>query len=478
MIRMYKRAFALLALSALFGLLFATLFEFSKAHSDEAPAELRRQPARPSIRAKELNRPFIQATKSVRPAVVRIHNMRRNRGRWFNAGGGSGFIISKQGHVMTNRHVVLDSARIVVELTDGRTFTNVKLMGADPRSDVAVLKIQDKLTDALPVATLGDSDELEVGEWVIAIGSPFRLASSVSVGVVSATGRTGVVRGVRTSEEFIQTDAALNPGNSGGPLINLDGQVVGVNTAIRTAGRSQSSAGVGFAIPINLARTIGIALIEKGVAKRGWLGIALEFRDQTSGIIRVYTRSELKQLGIRGQGALRVTVVEEGSPAKKAGLKPGDFITAVDGRPLRSHALLYARLAQAGPGGEVTLTVRGERDVVVTLGEERLYTYGIEVRDLDERSVGELGLPQGTTGVVVWRIAPESLAARADARNRLMPGDVITTIQWRGGQSNIRSKRDFEKTMARLTTEVPGVIRFIFVTKEGRYKIDLYPRHR
>jgi len=472
---MYARASMVLGLGALLGVLFATWLQLPVAQSEEAPTELAQPPAAPSARAREFNRPFVAATRKARLAVVRITNVQVSRGRVVGAGGGSGFIISKQGHILTNRHVILDATRLIVDLGDGRRFEKVKVLGADPRSDVAILKIP--VTDggdALPVAQLGDSDRLEVGEWVIAIGSPFKLASSVSVGVVSATGRTGVVRGQGTSEEFIQTDASLNPGNSGGPLINLDGHVVGLNTAIQTGGRSRSSAGIGFAIPINLARTIAVALIEKGVAKRGWLGLGLKMARYGP---RVFSRAELKTAGIKAQGALLVSMVEKGSPASHAAIRVGHYLTAVDGRPMLSGAILYARLAQAGPAGKVTLTIDGDRDVVVVLGEERLKTYGIEVEDLDDAKAGELGLPRGTRGVVVSRILSGSVAGRAPARNKLMPGDVITRILWSGGhEAAIKTKRDFEQTMARLTTRPPGIIRIIFRTGEGRYRVDLYPR--
>ncbi|MHC4958779.1 MAG: trypsin-like peptidase domain-containing protein [Planctomycetota bacterium] len=469
------RSLVLLTAAVLAAVVVLPLLDPADARGESAPQELRSAPPQPTAEAKGLSRPFIDATKLVRPAVVRIHNLRRYGRRYINNGGGSGFIISKQGYVLTNRHVVLDASVLVVELADGRTFEKVKLLGQDPRSDLAVIRIDEPIKETLPTAQLGDSDTLEVGEWVIAIGSPFRLASSVSVGVVSATGRSGLISR-QASEEFIQTDAALNPGNSGGPLINLDGQVVGINTAIQTAGQSKSSAGVGFAIPVNLARTVAISLIERGVAKRGWLGIKVSLDRRTSRP-HFFTRDELDKRGIRGQGAVQIAGTEPGSPAEKAGIRKGDFLTEVDGRPLKSMQMLNARLSQAGPGGTVTLTLNGKRKVSVTLEEERTQSYGIEVADLDARKAAELGMPASTKGVVVERIQPGSLAERAEPRNRLMPGDVITGIAWRRGEtSNVTTKRDFEQVMARLQAEAPGLIRFYFRTREGEYKADLYPR--
>ena len=467
MMPMLARSLGLLAAGSGLGLLLGILI-IHPAEGEEAPDALRDTPAKPSARARELSRPFVEATRRVRPTVVKIYNYQR-RGRSLRLiATGSGSIISPKGHILTNRHVVLDAGQLIVELDDGRKFRNIKMIGKDPRSDVAVIRINEAGLEPLPVAQLGDSDELAVGEWVIAIGAPFQLASSVSVGVVSATGRTNVLR-QGTSQEFIQTDAALNPGNSGGPLINLDGQVVGINTAIQTGGRSESSAGVGFAVPINLARTVAISLIEKGVAKRGWLGVGL--KQDSRGFVRVYTRNELKRIQIDAPSGAMIEYIQPDSPGAKSGLKRGDVITAVDGRSILN---LHARLAQAGPGGILTLTIGGKRDIKVTLAEERLEsTYGIEVEDLDAAKAGVLGLHPSTKGVVVSRIQEQSVAARANMRNRLMPGDVITRVAWLNRVQIITTKLEFEQLMARFQSERPRFVRFYFRTKEGEYKADL-----
>ncbi|MHC4342072.1 MAG: trypsin-like peptidase domain-containing protein, partial [Planctomycetota bacterium] len=438
---------------------------------EEVPVELRELPEQASTRAKSLSRPFIEATRKVRPAVVRIVNFQSDwRGRLLPVTSGSGFLVSKEGHILTNRHVILGARKLIVELADGRLFENVKKLGEDPRSDVGIVRIEGAEEDSLPVASLGDSDSLEVGEWVIAIGAPFELESSVSVGVVSATGRTGLLRGSESAEDFIQTDAALNPGNSGGPLISLDGHVVGINTAIQTGGSGRGNVGVGFAIPINLARTIAVSLIERGVAKRGWLGVS--FGDKW------VLAPELRRRGIDAQRGLRVERVEAGSPAEKAGLKTGEIITKVDGRSLKHFRTFIARLAQAGPGGSLELYVHGDdgdRNVSVKLGEERLRTYGIEVTDLTPARTTEIGLPRGTRGALITRILPGSVAAKADARNRLMPGDVIVLIQWRGGKVVISDKKDFDQVMARLEAEPAEVIRIILQAKDVRYQVFLRP---
>jgi len=461
---MIRRSLGLLVLGSALGVVFATFLGPQPAQGEEAPPELRADPAQPTRTAKDISRPIIDATGRVRPSVVKILNFVKTRwGPRYN-GNGSGFVISKSGHILTNRHVVANASTLVVELADGRRFDKVDVMGADPRSDVAVLRIHD--AKDLPVVTMGDSDTLEVGELVVAIGAPFGLASSVSLGVVSATGRTGVI-GSATSEEFIQTDAALNPGNSGGPLINLDGQVVGINTAIQgTAARA--NVGIGYAIPINLARTVAISLIERGVAKRGYLGIRF---DQRTGLLN---QRALKQLGIQGRGGIRLSSVEPGSPAAEAGLKEGDIVTAVDGRPLNDLRLLHARLAQAGPGGTVELVVfrdGAKRTIEVRLGEERIFSYGLEVATLDRSRARELGLPADTRGVVITRVRADSIIARASPSSRLLPGDVIVRIDWRGGGARVASRRDFEQVMAEFATRPPRVVQFTLMTKEGPLRI-------
>jgi len=444
------------------------------AFAEEVPDALKMAGAVPSAQAKALSRPFVEATRKARPAVVKIINYRKDRrGNLRATQSGSGFIISREGHVLTNRHVILDADQIVVQLDDGRAFSKVKKLGQDPRSDVAILRIENRTTRPLPVAALGDSDALEVGEWVIAIGAPFQLASSVSVGVVSATGRTGVVPGRASNEDFIQTDAALNPGNSGGPLINLDGHVIGINTAIETGGYSRANAGIGFTIPINLARAVAVSLIKRGVAKRGYLGVNVE---TVGGLPRVYNAIGLEQMGIRAQTGIKIVHVIEDSPAAKAGLKVGDIVTEVDGRPFKDIRILYARLAQAGPGGELELRVytgtRGRR-VIVRLGEEQLPSFGVIVQDLDPDKARELGLPADTRGVVVTEIQKGSIAARADDRNRLLPGDVIVRIDWPRNQMVIENRRQFEQMMARFLVEPQRVVRFVIRTKKGLFKVHL-----
>ncbi len=467
-----RRILLLLLPVGVVGALLATIFAPRQAQGEEVPDVLRDPAPPPSAQSRALSLPFVEATRRVRPAVVKIVNFQTDpwRRQLRPRGSGSGFLITGGGHVLTNRHVIADATQLAITLADGREFTDIKLLGADPRSDIAVLKING--AEELPVVTFGDSDRLEVGEWVIAIGAPFNLDSSVSAGVVSAKGRTGVLgesaNQSRFSEEFIQTDAALNPGNSGGPLINLDGQVVGINTAIETGQQIRANVGIGFAVPINLARTIAISLLERGVAKRGWLGISVEHR----------TASQLESMGIRAQGGLAISHVMKGSPAEKAGLKTGEIILSVDGLPIRDARTLVGRLAQAGPDGALRLKAtsgagRETRDLLVALAIEPLFTYGLDVKSLDPAGARERGLPPETQGVVVTRVEEGSIAARADERNRIYPSDIITHVLTYGRQFRITGEQEFIKVMNFLQAIEPPEVVFVLLTKEGIYQVRL-----
>jgi serine protease Do len=457
---MLQRGLVLLGLGASLGLLFATFLQPGNVEGADAPAELLRKPAKPTKYATDLSRAFVDSTRKVRPAVVQIRNIVRDRrGEEVVQSSGSGFVFSAKGHLLTNRHVIQGAQKLEIKTPDGTILGDIEVIGADIRSDLAVLRYTGE--KKLPIAELGDSDTLEVGQWVIAIGAPFDLHSSVSAGIVSARGRTGILanpgnKGADYSESFIQTDAALNPGNSGGPLIDLDGQVIGINTAIETGNQIRASVGVGFAIPINLARSIGIALIERGVAKRGWLGVR----------VNVWSGADLKrEHGLDTPTAIVIEHVAPGSPAAAAGVRKGDVLTKFDGANIRDVRALSARLARSGPDQTVELTVvrnRKEQIIPVQLAEEPIFTFGIAVRDLDAQRASELGLGADFAAVVITDIAKKSVAAQG-AEQRLYPGDVIYQIVTRHGRFRIRNKLDFEKVM-QLN---PGIAKIVVATGSG-----------
>ncbi len=272
---------------------------------------------------------------------------------------GSGFILSADGYILTNEHVVSGAEQIKVGLTDQRVFPG-KVVGVDPKTDVAVIKIE--VDEPLPVAVLGDSDRLKVGQWALAIGNPFGLDSTLTVGVISATGRTDV--GIEDYENFVQTDASINPGNSGGPLLNIYGEVVGVNTAIVASGQ-----GIGFAIPINLAKLIADQLISSGEVTRGWLGVSIQPLD-----------AELAaSFGLdRVTGAL-ITRVLTDTPAEKAGMLRGDVLLSFDGKPVRTVKELQLLVANSPLGKSLPVEVlrdamRMTLEVILVAREEACTT--------------------------------------------------------------------------------------------------------
>src|SRR5256886_10520111 len=265
---------------------------------------------------------------------------------------GSGVLVDPKGYILTNNHVIENAQDIIVRLSDQRKFT-AKLVGRDPKTDIAVLKVD--APRPLPAAELGDSDHLRVGQWAIAIGNPFGLDRTVTVGIISATARTRV--GVATYENFIQTDASINPGNSGGPLLNLDGKVIGINTAIVAAGQ-----GIGFSIPINQAKDVMQQLITRGKVVRGWLGI----------VIQDLSDDLATSFGVTARAGVLVTDVMKAGPAETAGLRSGDVITELADGKITEVPDLQKRVAAHAPGESVTLTVVRDRRpmaVRITLGE-------------------------------------------------------------------------------------------------------------
>jgi serine protease Do len=329
---------------------------------------------------------------------------------------GSGFIIDDQGHVMTNAHVIEDADVVKVRLADDREF-RAKVVGKDERLDVALLQLESPPHD-LPVAALGASDATRVGEYVVAIGNPFGLGNTVTMGIVSAKGRT---IGAGPYDDFIQTDASINPGNSGGPLFNLRGQVVGINTAINPQGK-----GIGFAIPIDAVRDVIPQLLATGHVARGRIGVLIQGMDDDLA----------KALGMdRPHGAL-VESVEPGSPAEKAGIQSGDVIVALDGQDIAHSEDLPRRVARHAPGVSVKLSVlhdKKTRDVDVTLatlkddkGEQGdSKSGGVEAAPGQHSSLG-ISVSEEDGQVVVTRVASDG-----PADGKLRPGDVIQQV---GGQ--------------------------------------------
>ncbi|MGD9498551.1 MAG: S1C family serine protease [Armatimonadota bacterium] len=311
--------------------------------------------------AEQVSRAFAIAARAVIPAVVNISTttvvpgrvsplLREFFGREFEEllrgpdrevhSLGSGCLISAQGHVITNAHVVQGAQQITVTLADEREF-EARLVGMDPATDLAIIKIEG---EGLPFVRWGDSSTLQVGEWVLAIGSPFGLSHTVTAGIVSATGRSET--GIIGYEDLIQTDAAINPGNSGGPLVNLRGELVGINTAI--ASQSGGSVGVGFAVPSALARSVAHQLIESGRVVRGWIGI----------IPRELTDELIARYALTIRSGVFVEAVYRDHPAVRAGIAPGDVITMWGGEPVTSVAQLGRLVANTPPGSAVTVTWR------------------------------------------------------------------------------------------------------------------------
>jgi serine protease Do len=294
---------------------------------------------------------FVQLAKTVGPAVVNIHVVKQGGAE----GLGTGFLISDDGYTLTNNHVVEDAAKITVRMADDREFEG-KVIGTDPKTDIALVKIDDK--SPFPFATLGDSDKLEIGEWVVAIGNPFGLDHTVTAGIVSAKGRRDIApSGRRGMYDFIQTDASINPGNSGGPLIDTEGEVIGINSAVDLQGQ-----GIGFAIPINMAKTLIPLLKASGHVARSWLGVQ----------IQPLTADLAKSLGLTDTHGALIASVVSGSPAEKAGIQPGDVITKFDGKDIKKSDELpwIASTAGIGKKVDVELTRQGKsQNLDVTLEE-------------------------------------------------------------------------------------------------------------
>jgi serine protease Do len=397
---------------------------------------------------------FKAAARTIRPSLVNVQTIRNVESQGFfeipdpfgdffgrnffdrqqppepreERGLGSGVVVSADGYILTNNHVVDGATEVRIKLSDDREF-KASIVGTDAKTDLAVLKIE--ASDLTP-AKMGDSDALEVGDWVVAVGNPFGLDQTVTTGIVSAKGRSQV--GIADYEDFIQTDAAINPGNSGGPLLNLAGEVIGINTAIVSG--SGSSAGIGFAIPSKMAGNVMDQILAHGKVIRGWLGVG----------IQGLTEDLSESFGYHGTDGALVTSVSKDSPAEKAGLKEEDIVVRFNGEPVRNVGDLRNRVAAVEPGSEASLTVfrQGktqelqvkigelEGDLASTPGAQSGTGHiGLAVQDLTPQIASQLGLPGDTEGVVVTGVQPGSAAAHAG----LSEGDVIAQVNGQAATS-------------------------------------------
>ncbi|MEO0094021.1 MAG: DegQ family serine endoprotease [candidate division WOR-3 bacterium] len=381
---------------------------------------------------------------------------------------GSGVIVDPRGYILTNNHVIGSYDKIVVKLSDNREFTSskVKLIGRDKKTDLAVLKIE--ADEPLPYAEMGNSDEIKIGDWAIAIGNPFGLEGTVTVGVISAKGRSGIPLPEGPSyQDFIQTDASINPGNSGGPLVNIKGEVIGINTAIRSP--VGANVGIGFATPINLAKRIFEELVEKGKVVRGYLGVAPQ----------EVTEDIREAMGLAESGGVLIRDVVAGTPAEKVGLKPGDVITKFDGKKITGVEQFRRIVAETKPGTTVKIEfIRDSerRTIEVKLAEypeevaatevekaEEKHWLGIIVRDLKPSEQKELGLKQG---VLVEEIKEDSPAAEAG----IQEGDVIIKIN----REPVNDTKDFNRIARRLAKSQKPIL-FQLKREKSTYFITVRP---
>ena len=424
-------------------------------HDDKQPVNIKVDPA-PLPRAQDSSLSLSPIVKRVTPSVVKVVTRERAKemavegglpfddpdlrqffGPFFGDRGGqrrivrqpaqmglgSGVIVSSDGFILTNSHVVDDADSLKVTLSDGRVLT-AKVIGKDQKTDIAVIKVDVR---DLPAVTFADSDDVQVGDRVLAVGNPFGIGETVTSGIVSGTGRSGATG--LDYEDFIQTDAAINPGNSGGALVDLQGRLIGLNTAILS--RSGGFQGIGFAIPANLARHVIDSLVSSGKVVRGYLGVT----------IQDISPDLADQFQLKSNSGAVVADVKPDAPAAVGGLKSGDVVTAFDGKPLKDSRQLKFAVAATEPGKKVTLgflrdgkadtatvtigDLPGEKQSTVAVsGKDESVLEGVEVADLDAAARGEFEVPARLHGAVVANVNPSCAAAEAG----LAPGDVIQEI--------------------------------------------------
>lgn len=429
----------------------------------------------------ETSRAFSEIVKAVSPTVVNISSTKvvkrqpspfdeffdflypfpDGKGRkWKEQSLGSGVVVSPDGYIVTNNHVIEQADEIKVILMDKKSF-KARIVGADPKTDIAIIKIDAK---GLPVIPWGDSDRLQVGEFVLAIGNPFGLSHTVTMGIISAVGRADV--GITDYENFIQTDAAINPGNSGGPLVNIKGELIGINTAIfsKTGGYQ----GIGFTVPSNMVRVVMEQLIKQGRVTRGWLGMT----------IQELTPDIAQKFGLRQSEGALVSDVARGSSAHRAGIMRGDIILEFNGKKVRDVASLRNMVAQSRIGSQVEIKIlRNDKEITVKatimelpadLGDvvpsssqgmnmDDTALSGIAVMDLNAAIAKQLGIDRDEKGVVIIKVEYGSSAEDAGLRK----GDVVQEID----RQRISSLNDFNKVVSKIRSEDSVLL---FINRSGR----------
>lgn len=376
---------------------------------------------------------------------------------------GTGVIVDERGYILTNNHVIGQADEIEVSFNGGTKTFKAKLIGVDPKSDLAVIKIEP--SSKLTAAKIGDSDSLKIGDWVVAAGNPFGLSGTITAGIVSAKGRS--LGNVGQYEDFIQTDAAINPGNSGGPLCNLEGDVVGINTAIFS--RSGGYMGVGFAIPSNMAKTVMESLITHGKVVRGWLGVGIQNITEELG----------KSFGYANMEGALVGQVSEGSPADKAGIKQGDIIVSYGSDSVKNMNDLRNRVAATAPGNTIKMKIfRDGSEKELNVKIEELQNQPDEEKEPTQQLESEIGVSvnplspelaarlktKKNRGVVITRVVPGSIGERAGLSTK----DIVVSVNGKTisteREFNAAVTKDALKKGIRLVVETDGMERFVFLS--------------
>ncbi len=458
---------SLLIIGVIFGLVLASNFGWTRPAYSQIVIGAKESPVKKvNPQAESFNNAFVKVAEKVTPSIVKISVVQKTKEnphkglKFFSPfkedipfeqrGGGSGIIITPDGYILTNNHVVENAISVTVGLFDRREF-DAKVVGTDPLTDLAVIKID---VNNLPAAYLGDSDKLKVGTWVMAIGNPLSLTSTVTAGIVSAVGRNlNLIRDSYGVEDFIQTDAAINPGNSGGALVNLHGEVIGINSAIATNGLTSSYIGYGFAIPINLAKAVVKDLIANGKVNRGYIGVNISEVDA----------STAKAIGLDKPKGVMIQGVLDGSAASKTDIKPGDVILKIDGKEINMPNELQSYVASHRAGDKVTLEIyrdgkvffrtvkllpkgNAENDGVTEVKNNKGKNQKSEVETKEFENLGltvksptkeELGKFKTDYGVIISKVKAFSKAED----KMLIAGALIESVN----KKKVKSVADFDK---------------------------------